>query len=150
MKKLLYLALTACICFTACDFETSDNGDLDGYWQLRQVDTLNGGSTDMRNSGLFWSVQVNLLEIHDNITPTNSILFRFEKSGDILRIWNPIVNNRPISDSIVKSPNTLAYYYVESYYKPDSTLEAILHIQELGSERMVLQNDSYRLHFRKY
>ncbi|MBQ9672416.1 MAG: lipocalin-like domain-containing protein [Prevotella sp.] len=150
MKKLLYLIISACAVFAACDFETSDNGELDGYWQLRQVDTLAGGIADMRNSGLFWSVQVNLLEVRDNYNPFNSLLFRFDKAGDILRIWNPIVNHKRISDSIVHDSATLARYYIVGTYNADSVLESVLHIQELGGEHMVLTNKLYRLHFRKY
>ena len=28
---------------TSCEIETSENGDLDGYWHLEQVDTLATG-----------------------------------------------------------------------------------------------------------
>ncbi len=151
MKNLLYLILTACIGFTACTFETSNNGDLDGYWQLSQVDSLKKGtSVDKRASGLFWSVQVNLLEIRNNTSPDSSIFFRFDKSGDILRIWAPIANIRAISDSVIKDSARLSAYYLHSTLRPDSTLESVLHINELNSDRMVLENNSYRLHFRKY
>ena len=39
MKRLIFV-LTICMALVACDIETSGNGDLDGFWQLRQVDTL--------------------------------------------------------------------------------------------------------------
>jgi hypothetical protein len=136
---------------TACDFETSNNGDLDGYWQLKQVDTLaTGGSADMRTSGLFWSVQVNLLETRDNKNANINIYWRFEKTGDRLRIWNPIANNRAISDSIVKDPATCAGYYIQATPMADGNLESVLLINKLNSDDMVLSNNSYRLHFRKY
>ncbi len=151
MKKLLYLVLTATIAFSACDFELSDNGDLDGYWQLTQVDSLQtGGSIDMRPSLIFWSVQVNLLEIRNNKNVNASLLFRFDHSGDILRIWNPIANIRTISDSIVTDKETFTPYYIIGTLGTDNTLESVLHIRELDSERMVLKNENYQLHFRKY
>ncbi len=151
MKKLLYLILTACIFFAACDFEISNNGDLDGYWQFTQVDTLaTGGSADMRSSILFWSVQVNLLEIRNNTSQDSSVLFRFDKSGDILRIWNPVANIRAISDSLVTDSNMLSRYYINCHKNKDNTLETILHIKELNDEQMVLTNEAYQLHFRKY
>ena len=42
MRKLLYIFIVLMM-FAACDIHTSDNGDLDGYWQLRSVDTLSTG-----------------------------------------------------------------------------------------------------------
>ena len=62
MKKLLFLVPLAAILCLSCELETSDNGDLDGFWQLKQVDTLQGGTKDMRGSGVFWAVQTDLLE----------------------------------------------------------------------------------------
>lgn len=43
MRKLLYIFFVL-LMFAACDIHTSDNGDLDGYWQLRSVDTLSTGA----------------------------------------------------------------------------------------------------------
>ena len=45
-RKHLILMLVGMLvlCFqSACTLETSDNGDLDGYWHLEQVDTLATG-----------------------------------------------------------------------------------------------------------
>ena len=39
MRKLLYI-FTMLLMLAACDIHTSNNGDLDGYWQLSSVDTL--------------------------------------------------------------------------------------------------------------
>ena len=50
MKKLLYIFIFT-LAVAACEIHTSENGDLDGYWQLHKVDTLaNGSSCDMRDS----------------------------------------------------------------------------------------------------
>ncbi len=57
MKRLIFV-LTICMALVACDIETSGNGDLDGFWQLRQVDTLaTEGTTDMRQSMIYWAVK---------------------------------------------------------------------------------------------
>lgn len=149
MKKLLYIFITLCIALTACDFETSDNGDIDGYWQLCQLDTLTGGSTDMRHSLLFWSVQARLLEIHNNQETLKSILFSFEQNGDSLRIWNPVFNDRNISDSLA-IPADLTNYNLDSRVNADGVLESALKIDQLDDERMVLTNSRFRFHFRKY
>ena len=69
-KTFLFLAtcLAMAMAATSCgDFiETSDNGDLDGYWQLSQVDTLaNGVQVDMTSSKVFWGVQGKFLTMLD-------------------------------------------------------------------------------------
>lgn len=150
MKKLLYLFTAICMLSTACDFETSDNGSLDGYWQLSQLDTLTAGSSDMRSSGLFWSVQVRLLEIRNNFDANRSILFRFEQKGDYLRLWNPVADNKNISDSVITSPVTLAQYNIEGALNAEGVLESTLKVEQLDDDRMVLSNSGFRFHFRKY
>ena len=51
------------LCFqSACTIETSDNGDLDGYWHLEQVDTLaTGGKLNLSKERVFWGVQHKLI-----------------------------------------------------------------------------------------
>ncbi len=151
MKRLLYLLLPACLGLTACEFEMSDNGDLDGYWQFTHVDSLQtGGTADMRYSQLFWSVQLNLLEIRNNLDVFRSVLFRFDKSGDRLRLWNPIANIKNISDSIITDTAAFTPYYIRCTLNADNTLETNLLVRKLNSDEMILQNDDYQLYFRKY
>lgn len=52
MKKyrILPIAFVALIgtfvmVFSSCEMETSKNGDLDGYWHLESIDTLENGKT---------------------------------------------------------------------------------------------------------
>ena len=46
------------LCFqSACTIEMSDNGDLDGYWHLEQVDTLaTGGKLNLSKERVFWGL----------------------------------------------------------------------------------------------
>ena len=101
---------------SACDLHTSNNGDLDGFWQLTSMDTLSTGrSGDMRSQKIFWSVQAHLLEMRDlhDVNPGmchEPILFRFRHEGDCLYLSEPIANNRNISDSVVVNPATVRFY----------------------------------------
>lgn len=143
MKTARYCLLFLFALLTACDFETSDNGDLDGFWQLHQLDTLaTGGSTDMRNSSIYWAVQVNLLEIR-RLSDYYSVIFRFDKSGSQLHLTNPICDNRDISDSIITSAETL---------RPFGLLHTseTFNIETLNSDHFVITNEAYRFHLRKY
>ena len=152
MKKLLILIPIIACYMAACDFEMSDNGDLDGYWQCRQIDTLaTGGTTDMRPASIFLSVQAHMLEFRDNTRTDRNIIFRFEKAADILRLWNPVADNRQVSDSLIHNPQTLECYAITDVtVKADSTLETQFRITDFSSDNMTLMNSKYRLHYRKY
>jgi len=143
MKKLLYIMLV-CFAIAACDFEPSNNGDLDGNWQLHKLDTLaTGGRTDMRQSGIYWCVQGRLLEIRGLNVLGPNVLFRFKKEPATLTIYNPVCDNRDVSDSLVTSIETLKPYGVLH-------LEEVFQIETFNSDDMVLVNDLYRFHLRKY
>lgn len=138
------ILLLAVLMFTACELHYSDNGTLDGYWQLSQMDTLSTNrSADMRSRLLFWGVQHDMLEICDNQTLNGSIIFRFHHHGDTLILSQPIANIRDISDSIVTNPQTVQAMGLRA-------LTDTFRIEALGSERMILNNTSYRFHFRRY
>ena len=147
MKKIIYFLL-AMVAFTSCDLETSDNGDLDGFWQLSQLDSLTvsgdvKSSIDMHQSGWYWCVQHKLLEIKDFNNTSHNVFFRFERTATSLRLYNPISDNRQISDSIVSNPETLKPLGIQS-------LDETLQVEKLTSENMVLNNRVLRFHFRKY
>jgi hypothetical protein len=42
MRKLLYLILGV-MALASCDLHTYSNGQLDGYWHLKEIDTLSTG-----------------------------------------------------------------------------------------------------------
>jgi hypothetical protein len=151
MKHLLYIIIAASIALVACDFETSDNGDLDGYWQLSEMDTLATGRTaDMRYSKIVCAVQVRLLEFRRADDINTGVMFRFEQRGDSLLLTNPVQNNRNISDSLVNNPATLVHYGMTATTGKDGKLEVKFLIEKLNDSRMTLSNKLYRLHFRKY
>lgn len=55
MKHFLFFIIGIGLLLTSCDIETSDNGDLDGYWHLVRVDTLaTGVSSDLSETRVFW------------------------------------------------------------------------------------------------
>ena len=64
-KTIMFLvAVFMSSCLMSCDLETSDNGKLDGFWHLERIDTLaTGRALDMSGEKVFWSFQVNLLQL---------------------------------------------------------------------------------------
>ena len=147
MKKiLLSLFVGYGALFASCDnFHASDNGVLDGFWQLTNVDTLaTGRSGDVRQLMIFWAVEANLLEIRDLLSTEHiNVFFRFKRQGNQLTLSDPVADNRPISDSIVTQVNTIRYYGL-------SHLTETLKILRLDSKKMTLESERLRMYFRKY
>ena len=137
MRKIIYI-IASIIMIVSCDIRTSDNGDLDGYWQLRSVDTLaTGGSCDTRDSLLFWSFQVHLLHVRDNSnTDLYQILMRFNITGNQMTLTNPIIDLREANE-------------IQKHYGIHDMPEKMT-ITTLNSSKMVLENRVVRLNFRKY
>ena len=144
-RRLVHIILVslAVVLMTACDkFHMSDNGLLDGNWQLTQVDTLQTGQTaDVRQRLIFWAVQTDLLQMraHNHL----SVFFRFRYDGSTLTLTDPVADKREISDSIITDVRSVNIFGM-------SHLAATLQVQQLTGSRMTLQSDSLRLHFRKY
>ena len=144
MKKTFFLLL-ACMSLTAsCGdlLETSGNGDLDGYWQLSQVDTLaSGASADMTESKVFWGVQGKFLTMLDTHQSAYGYMFRFEHTADSLLLSDGRINNR--TDSLLTNVAPLRPMGV------NSLTEHYL-VEQLTGSRMVLRSNMLRLHFRKF
>lgn len=143
MRKLLYI-FAFLLLLTACDIHTSDNGDLDGYWQLRSVDTLsNGAVCDMRDSMKFWSFHASLLHLRDNKEEIKNVFMRFLIADKTMTLSEPIIDIRDSSDMVLTDHTMLRHYGI---HRVPETLRIIT----LNSSTMILENDVLRLNFRKY
>ena len=149
MKKLYLLIIAACFSFVSCDLETSDNGDLDGLWQLRTIEKLKTGEkTDGRQNSVRWSFQADMLMIDaDTSLPFYEIICRFEHDNQTLQVTDPHFSGRFVEDvnddPIVTDPEDLKIY---GLYKLAESFKVL----ELNCDDMILESDSVRLHFRKY
>lgn len=95
-SKNTYRILTAfigiAVSLASCTMESSDNGKLDGFWHLEQVDTLaTGGKTDLSDKRIFWGVQHKLISIKDY--DAESFYLRFQQTGDSLIMSSPYINH---------------------------------------------------------
>ena len=147
MRMLIFM-LTLGLSVVACsDLHTSDNGMLDGFWQMTQVDTLaNGHSEDARHRMIFWAVQGRLLEMndmHDLVHAYPSVIFRFEHKDGQLRVYEPVLDKREISDSLISQVRLVSFYGV---YSLDETFRLL----RLEPTQMTVENEKLRMHFRKY
>lgn len=95
-RKNTYHILTAltgiAVSMASCTMESSDNGKLDGFWHLEQVDTLaTGGTADLSDKRIFWGVQHKLISIKDY--DAESFYLRFQQTGDSLIMSSPYINH---------------------------------------------------------
>ena len=146
MKKLLSI-LTLGILMVSCELETSGNKELDGYWQMDQVDTLStGGVADTREALIYWGIQGKLLQIRFSENGKylgEGLLFRFERAPYTLNLSSPIRHHLYDTDEPIEDVEVLKPYGIYQ-------LEEVFSIIELNDKSMVLDNGVLRLHFRKY
>lgn len=133
--RLLLSAVVMMTLLTNCDIQGSDNGALDGFWQLTEMtvweDGVQTGPTDMQESGIYWGVQGDLLRI-------GTTYFDFEFTGHNLRIWNPFRG-----DTYVEDASELKRYGLYS-------LEETFTVEQLTGSEMTLRSERVKLHLRKY
>lgn len=146
MSKLLSI-LTLCLLVVSCELETSGNKELDGYWQMDQVDTLStGGVADTREALVFWGVQGKLLQIRYSENGTflgEGLLFRFNQDDKHLTLFSPVIHHLYETDEPIDDVEILKPFGIFN-------LEETFDIEELDDKEMVLTNDVLRLHFRRY
>ncbi len=143
MQRLIFALLLIPMFLTvSCDIEMSDNGNLDGYWQLASVDTIDGGSRDMIHSRVFWSVQMNLLQLNKAVDNTD-YLMRFDYKDVNLRVFDPYLSARNTGDEPVTDIDMLRPYGVNS-------LDEEFEVETLTSSKMVLTSSMLRLYFNRY
>ncbi len=141
-KFMMYMLLLVAV--TACELEKSDNGKLDGFWQLKTVDTLaTAGGCDMRYSGITWAFQGKILELRSAVNVERDYMMRFDHHGDTLTVSSPFVIARDSGDIHIDNPALLKPFGIHS-------TEVHFHILSLSSSAMTLESELLRLSFRKY
>lgn len=148
MKKTLrYISLVAVAAMLglvggSCTFESSDNGDLDGFWHMVSVDTLSTGTTcDLSEQTVFWAVQHKLLYLRDYRHA--SFITRFRQTADSLRVYEIYYYDRAQGDPAVTDASVLAPYGLDS-------LDNGFAIEQLSGSNMSLRSRRLRLHFVKH
>lgn len=150
-KKFLSVCAAAFLGLAAsCEMETSQNGDLDGFWHLEQVDTLStGGVCDYSGKRIFWGVQHKLISVsdYDGMQSWRGYYFRFAQTGDSLVLNTPyrnLAHQEKGGDVPVTEVN-------DSLRRCGfNSLEERFWKEQLSGSKMVLRNKSLRLKFVKF
>jgi hypothetical protein len=144
MKNFFYsslLFLAGSICCGSCSLETSDNGNLDGFWYAERIDSLSGVKAEGIYDDAYWKIQYRLLSIRRSTT-LEEYFFRFEKKGDSLILSQPHKSITQGIDSLLPDNQELLPLGIQS-------LEERFYIVKLSGNRMILKSPTLNLHFRK-
>lgn len=146
MKKYIYIiALTtiAALSAVSCDIETSDNGDLDGFWHLVQVDTLEtSGTCNMKQARIFWSFQCDILKLDDKTGNNLSIIMRFNHNNNQMTLTDPYIYNREAGDIKLEDSNMLRPFGINA-------MSETFNVLHLSGSNMIIESPMLRLNFKK-
>jgi hypothetical protein len=131
MKRLLYIIIGVTLLLTSCDKEDSANGHLDGFWQMSS------------SPGITWAFQGHILELRDVKKVHQDIVMSFTREGDKLKLSDPYRVDRDSDDVALKDADMLIPYGI-------SNTSTEFRISELTGSRMVLDNNTTHLEFRKF
>lgn len=149
MKKILSTAciISLLLMLGSCEIETSDNGKLDGFWQLATITTIATEEVeDVTAEGLTWGFQGRLLQLREATLEMGyftNILCRFEQTNTTLTVSSPVYNNRDTGDPAVEDIAELRRFGI-------SALTETFTIVELTSSRLKLKSPTLQLELRKY
>ena len=142
MKKITFL-FAALLLLTSCEIEFSNNGKLDGFWQMIAVDTLATRHTsDLKTSGRTWAFQGRLLEMRDTKGGYSDLYFSFEHRGDSLFLDSPYLSDRDADDIKITDVNIVRPYGVNG-------LKEGFEIESLSNNKLILRSKTLRLMLRK-
>ncbi len=153
-KAIGLFSLMMTVAFSSCgvDFESSNNGPLDGFWHLESVDSLavsdSMATVDYSNRRVFWSIEAKLINVND-IDRGGAYLLRFRQTGDSLILHTPYVakgheneggtgGDFPVTDASLLAPygiNGLEDHFLK---------------EALDGKKMILRSKMLRLRFRKF
>ena len=146
VKKWYVYIIGIALMLTGCTLERTVDSELDGFWQLEQIEDLDSGEkTDMHESGLYWTVQMRLLEVWN--TNKNmfheSVFFRFSREGNVLTLSEPYYDYRNKGDIKIEDASELNRYYIYN-------LEERFTVEVLTGSTLQLKNERIRFFFRRY
>ena len=146
MKRLLYIATVLILLtfgFSGCTLEMSENGDLDGFWNLKQIDSLDiNKKVDVESERIYWSVQLNMIDVRFVDGRIDECVMKFNKSGDTISISDPCYYYHTHGDKVITDVDALRPYGINS-------LNEKFIIDHLSPGHMVLRSDKLKLYFKK-
>lgn len=142
-RAALLFIFAVVVLLSSCEIETSSNGDFDGMWHLRRIDTLaTNTACDMSNESIYWLVEADLIVLDDKSGNNEDIIMLFELTGDSLHLYSPYIYDRESGDREIEGIEQLQPYGVNA-------IDETFGISSLSSGKMVLESTELRLTFKK-
>ncbi len=134
MKRVLFYIIIGMGLLTSCSSESSNNGDLDGFWLMTG------------RPGLTWSFQGKILEFRDVNQIHPDLMAKFRHEGNLLIVYDLRKLDRDAGDL----PVTESEAEDLRAYGISNLEEEQFQIKQLTSDDMHLESSSESLYFRKY
>lgn len=139
------------VSLSSCTLESSDNGDLDGFWHLESIDSLQSGKTvDVSSQKIFWGVEHKLIAARLESTSKERYYFRFEQTSDSLKITQVFIDHGHQDNGedggdipLGEVSDNLRLYGVNEIPEGFSK-------EALSGSKMILRSKTVRLKFRKF
>lgn len=151
MLSVVLAIILSMALLSSCTLESSDNGDLDGFWHLESIDSLQNGKTvDVSNQKIFWGVEYKLIAARLESQMLERYYFRFEQTPDSLKITKVYVdhghqdNGEDGGDIPLDEVNDNLRLYGVNEIPEGFKKEA------LSGSKMILRSKTVRLKFRKF
>lgn len=141
MKTKILTILATIFMLTGCELNISDNGVLEGSWQMTELQWTGEPPVDMRETLTMWGFQFEILEMRS--AKATTIFYRFDHNQGTLTIHTPRYNSNSGRDQLITDPAVLRRYGIT-----DPTEKFV--IETANGNNLVLRSDSVRLSFRKY
>lgn len=151
MLMSLFLMMSVGGSFVSCTLESSDNGDLDGFWHLESIDSLETGKTvDFSEKYVYWGVEHKLIAVKETDTNREKFYFRFEQTSDSLKItkvyrnhWHQDQGDDGGDIPVEEVIPDLQYYGINAI--PEGFQK-----EALSGSKMILKSKTIRLKFKKF
>lgn len=158
MKQLTIKSLLATLATTlmlaSCNVEASDNGPLDGFWHLEQVDTLaTGGTTDYSSGYVFWGVQKDLIYIKDSSNGSvGAYYLRFNQTQDSLHITKIYLDHGHEDNPYHEQGGDIPVEAIDRNLRFFGLNALPEHFKKeaINGNRMILSTEKLRLKFKKF
>ena len=158
MKQLTIKSLLATLATTlmlaSCNVETSDNGPLDGFWHLEQVDTLaTGGTSDYSSDYVFWGGQKDLIYIKDSSNSSvGAYYLRFSQTQDSLHITKIYLDHGHEDNPYHEQGGDIPVEAIDRNLRFFGLNALPEHFKKeaINGNRMILSTEKLRLKFKKF
>lgn len=151
MLSVVLAIILSMALLSSCTLESSDNGDLDGFWHLESIDSLQSGKTvDVSNQKIFWGVEYKMIAARKENKVGESFYFRFEQTSDSLKITKVYIDHWHQDQGVDGGDIPLGVVTDNLRLYGVNAIPEGFAKEALSGSKMILRSKTVRLNFRKF